>query len=267
MGVHAQHRDLVGTLAAAQIPIRPGDLARIAPLSSCAYFLDADGTLLDMMPRPEDVVANETLRTLLAELARAAQGALALVSGRTIADIDRIFAPLIFPVSGLHGGEIRFPDRLRGSSPKDGAMDSFRQPLAGFIAAHPGLRLEDKGAALAVHFRQAPELAREVLEFLGTLAQQTGLSVQEGKMVAELKQAHHDKGKGIAALLANPPFLGRKPVFVGDDLTDESGFSFVNAQGGVSVRVGPSGIESDAHFYLPDPASVRAELHRLLAGS
>jgi trehalose 6-phosphate phosphatase len=243
--------------------MQPGDLARIAPVSSCAYFLDADGTLLDIKPRPEDVIVDDGLRTLLAGLAGAAGGALALVSGRAIKEIDRIFAPLVFPAAGLHGAEIRFPDKSRISSP-DGAMGPVRRPLAGFIAAHPGLRLEDKGAALAVHFRQTPELADEVLEFLGLLAQQSGLAVQQGKMVAELKEARHDKGKGIAALLANPPFSGRKPVFIGDDLTDESGFLFVNTQGGVSVRVGPAGIASDARYRLPDPASVRTELRRLL---
>jgi trehalose 6-phosphate phosphatase len=246
--------------------MQPGDLARIAPLSSCAYFLDVDGTLLDIMPRPEDVVSDDGLRTLLAGLFGAARGALALVSGRTIADIDRIFAPLVFPVSGVHGAEIRFPDRSRGSNPNDGAMDAARAPLAGFVAAHPGLSLEDKGAALTIHFRRRPELAHEVLEFLVALAQQSGLAVQEGKMVAELKQPHHDKGNGIAALLARPPFLGRKPVFIGDDLTDESGFLFVNARGGVSVRVGAAGTASDARYRLTDPASVRAELHLLLAG-
>ncbi|MDQ6702044.1 MAG: trehalose-phosphatase [Pseudomonadota bacterium] len=250
-------------MAAASISLQPGDLTRIAPLSSCAYFLDVDGTLLDIKPRPEDVVADATLRTLLAGLARAAHGALGLVSGRAIKDIDRIFAPLVFPASGLHGAEIRFLDGSRGSSPSGGAMDCVRRPLADFVAAHPGLRLEDKGAALAVHFRQTPELGGEILEFLSALAQKSGLAVQQGKMVAELKQAHHDKGKGIAALLANPLFSGRKPVFIGDDLTDESGFLFVNARGGVSVRVGPAGIASDAHYRLPDPASVRAELHRL----
>jgi trehalose 6-phosphate phosphatase len=234
-------------LAAASL--QPGDLAKIAPLSSCAYFLDADGTLLDIMPRPEDVVADAGLRTLLAGLVGAARGALALISGRTIEDIDRIFAPLVLPVSGLHGAEIRFLDGSRGSSPSGGAMDGVRRPLAGFVAAHPGLRLEDKGAALAVHFRQTPELAHEVLEFLVALAQQSGLAVQEGKMVAELKQAHHDKGKGIATLLARPPFLGRKPIFIGDDLTDES-----------------AGTATNARYRLPDPASLRAELHRLLAG-
>ncbi len=245
--------------------MQPGDLARIAPVSSCAYFLDADGTLLDIMPRPEDVVADDGLRELLAGLVGATRGALALVSGRTINDIDRIFAPLVFPVSGLHGAEIRFPDRSR-SGPSYGAMDGVRRPLADFMAAHPWLSLEDKGAALAIHFRQRPEFSDVVLEFLGLLAQQSGLAVQKGKMVAELKQAHHDKGNGIAALLARPPFSGRKPLFIGDDLTDESGFLFVNAQGGVSVRVGPAGIASNARYRLADPASVRAELHRLLAG-
>ncbi len=256
---------MVGALTAAPITIKPGDLARIAPLSSCAYFLDVDGTLLDIMPRPEDVVAEESVKALLTGLVGAARGALALVSGRTIKDVDRIFAPLVFPAAGLHGAEIRFPDRSR-RSPPHGAMRGVRQPLADFVAAHPGLSLEDKVAALAVHFRQTPNLAQEVLEFLAVLARKNGLVVQEGKMVAELKAAHHDKGKGIAALLANPPFLGRTPVFIGDDLTDESGFNFVNAQGGVSVRIGPAGIPSDAHYRLPDPASVRAELHRLLAG-
>ncbi len=182
MGVHAQHRGLVRVLAAASISLRPGDLARIAPLCSCAYFLDADGTLLDIMPRPEDVVAYEGLRTLLAGLVGAARDVLALVSGRAIKDIDRIFAPLIFPAA-----------------------------------------------------------------------------------VAELKQAHHDKGRGIATLLATPPFSGRKPVFIGDDLTDESGFSFVNAQGGVSVRVGPAEAATEARYNLRDPGDVRAELLRLLA--
>jgi trehalose 6-phosphate phosphatase len=244
--------------------MQPGDLARIAPLSSCAYFLDADGTLLDIMPRPEDVVADETLRALLAGLSGAARGALALVSGRAISDIDRIFAPLVFPVSGLHGAEIRFPDGSR-ISPSNGAMDGVRPPLAVFMAAHPGLRLEDKGAALAIHFRQTPELADEVLEFLARLARENGIAVQEGKMVAELKEARHDKGNGIAALLARPPFSGRKPVFIGDDLTDESGFLFVNRQGGVSVRVGSAGIASHARYRLRDQASVRSELHRLLA--
>jgi trehalose 6-phosphate phosphatase len=251
-------------LTSALLALRPGDLARLAPLSGFAFFLDVDGTLLELKPRPEDVVADEGLRALLTDLAAAAGGALGLVSGRKIDDLDRIFAPLIFPAAGLHGAEIRFPSGSRSSGLK-GAMDPVRQKVADFVAAHPGLRLEDKGAALAVHFRQRPELAEEVLVVLGAIAQRACLALQQGKMVAELKEAHHDKGRGIAALLATPPFSGRQPVFIGDDLTDESGFLFVNAQDGISVRAGPAGVPTHARYLLRDPIDVRAELHRLLA--
>jgi trehalose 6-phosphate phosphatase len=251
-------------LPSAPLALPPGDLARLAPPSDSAYFLDVDGTLLEIKPRPEDVVADEALRALLTGLADATGGALGLVSGRKIDDLDRIFAPLIFPAAGLHGAEIRFSDGFR-RAPPNGAMDAVRLLLSDFAAAHPGLRLEDKGAALAVHFRQTPELAGEVLEFLGKLAQKSGLAVQPGKMVAELKGAHHDKGNGIAALLATAPFTGRKPVFIGDDLTDESGFLFINANGGVSVRAGPAGAATNARYYLRDPSEVRVELSRLLA--
>lgn len=215
------------------------------------------------MPRPEDVVADEALRSLLSRLAREADGALALISGRAINDIDRIFAPLIFPAVGLHGAEIRFADGSRIASCAQ-IMDRVRRPVGDFVAAREGLRLEDKGASLAVHYRQAPGFAEEVVEFLRLLAQKSSLAVQEGKMVAELKEAHHDKGKGIAALFARPPFAGRRPVFIGDDLTDESGFCFVNAQGGISVLAGDERRASKARYRLQDPPEVRAELCLLL---
>lgn len=251
-------------MAAAPVLIEPGDLAKIAPCSCCAYFLDVDGTLLDIMPRPEDVVADEPLRRLLSRVSAAANGALALVGGRALKDIDRIFAPLIFPAAALHGADIRFPDGSRSSATSEAAMAGLRRPVAKFAAAHNGLRLEDKGASLAIHFRQAPHLAHEVMEFAASLARANGLAVQEGKMVAELKDPQHDKGKGIAALLAKQPFSNRKPVFIGDDLTDESGFRLINAHGGISVRVGVASYGSEASFFLFDPAAVRAELRRLL---
>jgi trehalose 6-phosphate phosphatase len=242
--------------------LQPGDLAKRAPCEACAFFLDVDGTLLEIEPRPEDVAADATLKYLLAELGAAAGGALALISGRALVDIDRIFAPLIFCAAGSHGAEIRYPDGSRRSSNYH-VMDNARPQVLDFIAAHPGLRLEDKGAALAVHFRQAPVLGPKLLEFLHPLAQMNGLAIQKGKLVAELKEAQHDKGKAIAALLEQAPFLGRTPVFIGDDLTDECGFLFVNAQGGISVRAGCTAA-SAAHFCLPDPAAVRAELRKLL---
>jgi trehalose 6-phosphate phosphatase len=254
---------LVTVLASLPIPLQPGDLAKRAPCEACAYFLDVDGTLLEIQPRPEDVVADATLKGLLAELAAAAGGALALISGRALTDIDRIFAPLIFCAAGLHGAEIRLPDGSRRLSNYH-VMDGARPQVLDFIAAHPGLRLEDKGAALAVHYRQAPALGPKLLEFLHPLAQMNGLAIQNGKMVAELKEAQHDKGKAIAALQERAPFLGRTPVFIGDDLTDECGFLFVNAQGGISVRAGAAGNASAARYRLPDPAAVRAELCKLL---
>jgi trehalose 6-phosphate phosphatase len=262
LGVDAQYRRLVTDLTLVPEFLPPGDLAKAAPASACAFFLDVDGTLLDIRPRPEDVLADPQLRALLLGLQGAADGALALVSGRKIDDIDRIFAPLIFTAAGLHGAEIRFPDGSRIAA-QGGAMDPVRPTLRDFVARHPGLRLEDKGATLAVHFRQRPELAGEVLGAVAAFAQD-GLAVQEGKMVAELKQVQYAKGTAIAALLAASPFLGRRPVFIGDDLTDESGFRFVNVQGGVSVKVGPAEGATEAQHRLVDPAALRAELGALL---
>ena len=139
-------------------------------------------------------------------------------------------------------------------------MDAARPNLRDFAARHRGLVLEDKGATLALHFRQRPELADEVLAMLQSVAQTPGLAVQRGKMVAELKQAGHSKATAIEALLASAPFAGRMPVFIGDDLTDESGFEFVNAQGGVSIRVGAAEEATAARFRVSDPAHLRAEL-------
>jgi trehalose 6-phosphate phosphatase len=266
MGLHAQHRHVVSALTAPPASIEPGDLSKIAPPPRSAYFLDIDGTLLEIMPRPEDVTANEELRALLMRLSRAAGGALALVSGRRIEDVDRIFAPLVFAAVGLHGAELRFADGTRVASSGE-ALATVRAAISDFVKARQGLRLEDKGASLAVHFRQAPQFEQEVVAFLFGLAAKNKLAVQEGKMVAELKESYFDKGKGIAALLATPPFLSRTPVFIGDDLTDESGFRFVNDIGGISVRVSDQSLASAAQFRLEGPAGVRAELKQLLQSS
>src|SRR3984893_4095360 len=266
MGVHAEHSCLVKVLARIPVPLQSGDLAKLAPCAVSAFFLDVDGTLLDIMPRPEDVIADEKMRALLTELVEATHGALALISGRAIADIYRIFSHLGFATSGLHGAEIRFPDGSRRCSDSR-VMDHVRPLVERFVAAYyPRLRLEDKGAALALHFRQAPELAKEILEFLRPLAQKGELAIQEGKMVAELKEVQHDKAKAVAALLRCEPFSCRIPVFIGGDLTDECGFLFVNALGGMSVRAGAPDYASAAHYCLPDPSGVRAELRQLLTG-
>ncbi|HTV34638.1 MAG TPA: trehalose-phosphatase [Methylocella sp.] len=238
------------------------DLQRLAPPSATAYFFDVDGTLLNIKPQPEDVVADDDLRNLLLRLMSAANGALAFVSGRRIDDIDRIFKPLTFPSIGLHGMECRYPNGSlsRGDNP---AIALVRPAIADFVAARSGLRLEDKGEAIAVHFRQAPEYGGEVGLFLESLAKGSDLSVQPGKMVAELKHRGSDKATGIATLLAVPPFFGRRPIFFGDDLTDESGFAFINAQGGHSVRIGDAGL-TKALYHVPTPAALLSMLQRLV---
>ncbi|ACK49181.1 HAD-superfamily hydrolase, subfamily IIB [Methylocella silvestris BL2] len=242
--------------------LAPGELEKIAPPSTSAYFLDVDGTLLEIRQRPEDVLADAKLRALLGDIMGFCGGAVALVSGRAIADLDRIFDPLILPAAGLHGAEIRFPDGARTFADAS-AVDDARPKLRAFAQRHEGLRLEDKGATLALHFRQRPELAEEALAFMQALVDRPELSVQPGKMVAELKQTAHTKATGIASLMAGAPFLGRTPVFIGDDLTDEIGFGFVNEQGGVSIRIAAMEASTSAQFRLADPAQLRSQLTAL----
>jgi trehalose 6-phosphate phosphatase len=237
-------------------------------LSASAIFFDVDGTLLDLKPRPDDVVADEALRQLLLTIQRKNGGAVALVSGRAITDLDRIFAPLVLPAAGLHGADMRFPDGTRISARPD-IMDHARPGVGRFVAEHPGLMLEDKGATLAVHFRERPDLASDVLTFMKRFGPGDEIAVQEGKFVVELKPVAFDKGTAIAAMLRHTPFLHRHPVFYGDDLTDEAGFSYVNTAGGLSVRIGERDVPTEARMHLPSPAVLRehlTELTRMAAG-
>jgi trehalose 6-phosphate phosphatase len=206
-------------------------------LHRVALFLDVDGTLLEIKPDPRDVISHEALRHLLITLRDACDGALALVSGRSLSDLDRIFSPLKLCAAGLHGAELRLPTggewRLDGS-----IMDHARQPLAAYVFAHDGLMLEDKGASLAIHYRHRPELARDIVAFMSRFCPGDDVALQEGKYVVELKPALFDKGTAISAFMDQNPFKGRVPIFFGDDLTDEAGFAEVNGAGGISVRIG-----------------------------
>jgi trehalose 6-phosphate phosphatase len=235
-------------------------------LQGAALFFDVDGTLLELRASPGEVVADLELLRLLDSLRARTQGAVALVSGRALCDLDRIFAPLSFPAAGLHGAEIRFPDgTLREADPH--VMDHARPEAARFVAERPGLLLEDKGATLAIHFRQRPELGPEVLRFLTTFSPRDDIAVQEGKLVVELKPAVFDKGKAIVSLLNRAPFVGRIPLFCGDDLTDEAGFAAVNELGGQSIRVGASEFPTEARFQLPDSTTLRDRLAAALEHS
>ncbi|HVC10661.1 MAG TPA: trehalose-phosphatase [Burkholderiales bacterium] len=241
----------------------PFDAARSlpAPSPSWAFFLDIDGTLLELAERPDMVHVDAALVKLLGRLQQAAGGALALISGRSIADVDTLFTPLELAVAGQHGIERRdaagrthqhaFPREL---------LRAAAVRLHAFAAAHPGLLLEDKGHSLALHYRQAPQLADAARAEAAAAAAELGheFELLAGKMVFELKPGGRDKGKVIEEYMQEAPFRGRAPVFVGDDLTDEYGFGVVNRMGGHAIKVGAG--RSAARWRLADAQAVRAWL-------
>jgi trehalose 6-phosphate phosphatase len=226
-----------------------------------AFFLDFDGTLIDIAETPEAVAPGPEEIDLLRRLALASDGATALVSGRSIARMDELFAPLVLAAAGQHGAERR---DARGRRHQRGLPAHALRPVAGgirsFAARHRGLVFEDKGACVALHYRLAPELASAAHEAVREAAEPLGdaVEVQSGKMVVELKPAGCDKGAAIEAFMREPPFAGRVPVFLGDDVTDEYGFRVVNRLGGHSVKVGDG--DSAARWRLEGPAAARAWL-------
>jgi len=233
-----------------------------------ALFLDVDGTLLGFQGRPEDVRLHDSLRAVLEALDAGLGHAVALVSGRTLADLDRIQAPLKLPAAGLHGLERREADGTIDRGAEGAALDHMRAGLDDLVARHDALWLEDKGRALAVHYRADPQLHATVLDRVHALCANEPpdtLSVLDGKLVCEVKPRHADKGSAIRSFMARPPFAGRVPVFLGDDITDEDGFRAVNAMGGLSIKVGvqPAGKLTHAAHGLPDEPAVEAWLDRL----
>jgi trehalose 6-phosphate phosphatase len=205
-----------------------------------ALFLDVDGTLLEIAATPSAVSVPQRAIDLLSRLHDTLAGALALVSGRPIADLDRLFAPLRLPVAGAHGAERRDAAGLLHSRDYGAALAPARNVLARWAAAHPGVLLEDKGVALALHYRRAPELEAAARDLMAAALVAVGpaFRLQDGKKVVEIAVETASKGLAIAQFMAEAPFVGRLPVFVGDDLTDEDGFAMVNRLGGHSVAVG-----------------------------
>jgi trehalose 6-phosphate phosphatase len=232
-----------------------------------AYFLDIDGTLIDIADTPNAVFVDTALLDLITRLHRASGNAVALVSGRTISDIEsRIGMPRL-PLAGQHGLERRdAAGRLWIHAAPPAAKFAIKQALEPVLARHPGLLLEDKGMTLALHYRMAPHLASYAHRLMSRLASEanTGLEVQRGKRVAEVKPSGIDKGTAVAEYLSEFPFKGRRPVFIGDDLNDEHGFAEVNKLDGISIKVGKG--PSCARFRLPDVAAVRRWLGDALKG-
>lgn len=227
---------------------------------AAALFLDLDGTLLDIAERPQDVVVAAGLREALARLHVRLGGALALVSGRPLAEIDQVSGRIDFAAAGLHGAQLRTPDGRveQPAAAAAAALEPVRAALAQFVPSWPGVLVEDKHDALAVHYRQAPQAATAVQ----TLAERwariagSGFTLQHGLCVVELRPAGNDKGTAVARLMREGPFAGRVPWMIGDDLTDEHAFHRVNALDGVSVVVGARR-PSAARHALADPVAVR----------
>jgi len=227
-----------------------------------ALFLDIDGTLLEIAPTPQSVHPARADTTLIAALYEKTGGALALVSGRSLAMIDELFAPLRLPAAGQHGVERRDArGRIHRPSFSPKLLQRAAEHMRGFAEGHAGLVFEDKGYSMALHYRLAPGLAGAAHAVVREAAREVGSSVevQRGKMVAELKLAGHDKGKAIEAFMQERPFAARLPVFLGDDLTDEHGFRVVEHLGGQSIKIG-SGATA-ARWRLHDPAGARTWLN------
>lgn len=243
-----------------------GSAGPLQPRFDWALFLDIDGTLLHITDAPELAEVSDHLRAVLAALLPRFEGAIALISGRRLDSIDRLFAPLRLPAAGLHGLEHRGPngDVRRLGAPE--ALNPWRDALAAFARDNPGVTLEDKGRAVALHYRRAPENAAAARHLVGQLMARhgSGLRVIDGKMVLEIKPALADKGHAVRGFLAEPPFRGRRPVFIGDDTTDEDAFAVVNALGGDSICVGDRP-GTHARFRLADVDAVVAWLDAMPA--
>lgn len=231
-----------------------------------ALFLDVDGTLVEIERHPDAVHVPDELRRTLERLERVVSGALAVVSGRGLDQVDRLFRPLTLSVAGLHGLERRRPDgSMVRATPAPAAYERARSRLERFAARAEGLLLEDKGLTLALHYRNAPECAAEAeAEARAVAAESDGAFVLlAGKMVLELKPPGADKGHAIEDFMQEPPFAGRTPVFAGDDVTDEAGFQVVRELGGVAIRIGDDGRATAAAFGLKDVPAARRWLEEL----
>ncbi|CAN5270538.1 trehalose-phosphatase [soil metagenome] len=231
-----------------------------------AFFLDMDGTLVEIAARPELAEVNPRLKRLLKRLAGRVEHALALVSGRSIASLDEMLAPLELPLAGLHGLERR---DARGcahhATADEDRLHDAKNALWTFAEAHPGLLVEDKGPAVAVHYRGAPALEGDVHAELQKIVDRLGdaWTLQRGKKVLELKPSGRNKGTAIEEFMREPPFARRIPVFIGDDITDEAGFAAVNRLGGHSIGVAV-GDESQASWHISRVEEVLDWLDSLL---
>ncbi|MGD2140357.1 MAG: trehalose-phosphatase [Burkholderiales bacterium] len=233
----------------------------LTPSTDWALFLDVDGTILHLRDTPDGVQASAQLLDVLESILIELDGAVALVSGRSIDNLDALFAPHRLPTAGLHGLQRRSADGSLHEVGESAALETLRAPLLQLASSSARIILEDKGHALAVHYRLEPEMEAEISKRVEELAKPFSgeLHVMHGKMVSEIKPKLADKGSAIRDFMSETPFKGRVAVFIGDDTTDEDGFRLVNSINGYSVRVGDSG-RTAARWRLPGVDEVIAWL-------
>ena len=250
----------------ASLTLVAGELAQ--RLGECAILLDIDGTLLDLAPTPREVWVPPGLAETLSRLHDRTSGALALVSGRSLNDIDLIFAPEQFPAVGGHGAEMRISVDSEAVAVHAPPMDKeLKRRLAAIAKLSPGILLEDKGYSLALHYRLAPHAEKAIYEAVSLIRADlpnAPIEVLPGKCVCEIKQSGFDKATGVRELMTHAPFLGRRPIFIGDDVTDESVFAMMPGVGGLAFSVGrrAQGVTD----YFDEPRDVRAWLAGLIDG-
>jgi trehalose 6-phosphate phosphatase len=240
---------------------------RLVSESGSSLFLDVDGTLLDIAPAPELVVVPAELLATLSRLSALLGGALALVSGRPIVQLDRLFAPLRLPAAGEHGAEIRLAtDEAIVAKPPPMALAPLVARLTAATAEFAGVRIERKRAGVVVHYRQAPQQAAHLRGLVDAIVADhvADIQVMPGKMVLEVKERAYSKGQAVIALMQRPPFAGRPPLFLGDDASDRDGFAAARRFGGCGAAVGPDHADA-ADWLFASPAAVREWLARLAA--
>src|SRR4051812_48293479 len=248
------------------VPV-PGAL--VPHLSQCALLLDIDGTLLDFAPTPREVWVPPGLAKTLNHLLERTSGALALVSGRSLNDIDLIFAPAEYPAVGGHGAEMRLSGEGESVAAHAPPLDKdLKKRLAAIAQLSPGILLEDKGYSLALHYRLAPHAEKAIYAAVSLIRADlpnAPIEVLPGKCVCEIKHSGFTKATGVRELMTHEPFRGRRPVFIGDDVTDESVFAIMPDMGGLAFSVGRRAMGVNGHFDAPN--DVRAFLARLLDDS
>jgi trehalose 6-phosphate phosphatase len=258
--------DLDMSLEISDLDMELAEISLVPDLRKCAILLDIDGTILDLAPSPQQVWVPPGLRRTLARLDDLTGGAVALVSGRSLADIDLIFSPLQLAAIGGHGAELRVAadaEPLLRAGPLSAAL---KRKLASVTEIGPGILAENKGYSLAIHYRLAPDKEDEVRAAVETIcagAAPGSVEILPGKLVVEIKPAGINKADAVCELMSFPPFADRNPIFIGDDITDEPVFGIISRFGGLGFSVGRVFADANGHFDKPE--SVRTWLERIAA--